>query len=114
MHELSLCDAIVRTASKHADGMPVTRVTVRIGHLRQVVPDALQFSWELVAGQCGMPDAELVIEEVPAVVECRDCGERTTLDIPVLACGSCSGFDVRLLSGEEFLVVSMDLADVDA
>jgi hydrogenase nickel incorporation protein HypA/HybF len=101
----------VRTAAKHADGLPVTRVTVRIGHLRQVVPDALQFSWEVVASQSGMPEAELVIEEVPAVVRCQACGERTTLDLPILACGACEGFDVTLLSGEEFLVVSMDMAD---
>jgi len=112
MHELSLATAIVRTAAKHADGQPVTRVTVRIGHLRQVVPDALAFSWEVVAAQSGMPDAELVIEEVPAVVECLACGDRTTLDLPVLACGSCGGFDVTLRSGEELLVVSMELADV--
>jgi hydrogenase nickel incorporation protein HypA/HybF len=111
MHELALCNAIVSTAAKHADGQQVTRVTVRVGHLRQVVPDALLFSWEIVAGQSGLPDAELVIEEVPAVVECIDCGSRTTLDLPVLACGTCGGFDVKLLSGEEFHMVSMDLAD---
>jgi hydrogenase nickel incorporation protein HypA/HybF len=111
MHELALCNAIVSTAAKHADGQPVTRVTVRIGHLRQVVPDALLFSWGIVSSQSGLPDAELVIEEVPAVVECADCGGRTTLDLPVLACGLCGGFDVKLLSGEEFLMVSMDLAD---
>ena len=111
MHELSICNAIARTASKHADGRPVSQVTVQIGHLRQVVPDALQFSWQVVSSSSGLEDAALVIQQVPAVVECRGCGARTTLDVPIMACGSCGGFDVRLVSGEELLVVSIDLVD---
>ncbi len=58
-----------------------------------------------------LKDAELVIEQVPAVVECHDCGARTTLDMPILSCGTCEGFNVKLLSGEELLVVSIDLVD---
>ena len=112
MHELSICNAIASTAAKHADGRSVSQVTVQIGHLRQVVPDALQFSWEVVSSATDLKDAALVIEQVPAVVECTNCGARTTLDLPILACGKCEGFDVQLLSGEELLVVSIDLVDV--
>lgn len=111
MHELSICNAIARTASKHADGRPVSQVIVQVGHLRQVVPDALQFSWDVVSSASGLADAELVVEQVPAVVECRACGTRTTLEMPVLACGSCGAFDVGLVSGEELRVVSIDLVD---
>jgi len=111
MHELSICSAIASTAEKHADGRTVSQVKVRIGHLRQVVPDALQFSWEVVSSTTDLKDAELVIEQVPAVVECLECGARTTLDVPILACGACEAFDVKLLSGEELLVVSIDLVD---
>ena len=111
MHELSICSAIASTAEKHAEGRPVSQVKVRIGHLRQVVPDALQFGWEVVSSTTQLKDAELVIEQVPAIVECLDCGARTTLDLPILACGTCEGFDVKLLSGEELLVVSIDLVD---
>lgn len=112
MHELSICSAIANTAAKHADGRPVAQVTVQIGHLRQVVPDALQFSWEVVSDATTLKDAALVIEQVPAVVECAACGARTTLDLPILACGRCEGFDVKLVSGEELVVVSIDLVGV--
>jgi hydrogenase nickel incorporation protein HypA/HybF len=112
VHELSLCDAIVGKAAKHAGGRTVKQVTVRIGHLRQVVPDALQFSWEVVTDLTALKGAELVIEQIPAVIECNECGVRTTLDLPILACGSCQSFEVKLISGEEFLVVSMELAEV--
>jgi hydrogenase nickel incorporation protein HypA/HybF len=111
VHELSICDAIVSTTLQHADGQVVTQVTVRIGHLRQVVPDALRFGWELLTEPTTLKGAELVIEQVPATVSCTVCGKETTLDMPILACGSCGSFDVKLLTGEEFLIVSMDLAD---
>jgi hydrogenase nickel incorporation protein HypA/HybF len=111
MHELSICRAIASTAAKHAEGRPVTQVTVQIGHLRQVVPDALQFSWEVVSSATDLNDAELVIEQVPAVVECLHCGAATTLESPILVCGACDGSEVKLLSGEELLVVSIDLVD---
>jgi hydrogenase nickel incorporation protein HypA/HybF len=111
VHELSLCEAIMQKALAHADGHRVEAVTVRIGHLRQVVPDALQFSWQVVTDSSELKGAELVIEQVPAVVECTDCGQRTTLDMPILACSSCESFEVKLVSGDEFLVVSMDLGE---
>jgi hydrogenase nickel incorporation protein HypA/HybF len=102
----------VGTTMKHAEGRAVEQVTVRIGHLRQVVPDALLFGWELLTDPTVLKGAELVIEQVPATVSCAQCGAETTLDLPVLACGSCGSFEVTLLTGDEFLVVSMDLAEV--
>jgi hydrogenase nickel incorporation protein HypA/HybF len=109
MHELSVCDAIVGTTLKRAEGRRVTQVTVQIGHLRQVVPDALQFGWEVLTDSTDLKGCELLIEQVPAVVRCQGCGTETTLDMPILMCGACESFDVTLLSGEEFLIVSMDV-----
>ncbi len=111
MHELSICNAIASTAAKHADGRTVSAVTVQIGHLRQVVPDALQFSWEVVSSTTELKEAELVIEQVPAVVECATAARGPRSTCRSCACGSCEGFDVKLLSGEELLVVSIDLVD---
>jgi hydrogenase nickel incorporation protein HypA/HybF len=111
VHELSLCDAILGMTMKHADGRPVTQVTVRIGHLRQVVPDALRFGWEVLTDATPLKGCELMIEQIPATVECQQCHAKTTLDMPILMCGTCSSFDVRLLSGEEFVVVSMEVTE---
>ena len=78
MHELALCQAIVDTVGRHADGRRVERVDVRIGHFRQVVPDSLQFSWELLTEGTDLAGCRLVVDHVPAVVECRACGAATT------------------------------------
>jgi hydrogenase nickel incorporation protein HypA/HybF len=110
MHELALCQAIVDTVIRHADGHRVERVEVRIGHFRQVVPESLLFSWDLLVDGTELAGSTLAIDHVPAVLECRACGGMTTLELPILVCSRCGGTDVELRSGEEFLVASIDRA----
>ena len=84
---------------------------MRIGHFRQVVPDSLLFSWELLTDGT----------ELSGVQRCRSttcrrsssagaCGATTTLDLPILVCRTCGSSDVELVSGEEFLIASIDRA----
>ncbi|MDQ1435775.1 MAG: hydrogenase nickel incorporation protein HypA/HybF [Actinomycetota bacterium] len=108
MHELALCEAILDTVNRQAGGGRVDRVRVRIGYFRQVVPDSLLFSWELLTEGTDLAGCTLDIDHVPAIVECRSCSARTNLDAPILLCGSCLGSDVELLCGEEFLIASID------
>jgi hydrogenase nickel incorporation protein HypA/HybF len=112
MHELAMCEAIVDTVTQRADGRRVDRVQVRIGYFRQVVPDSLQFSWELLTEGTDLAGCALDIDHVPAIVECRSCGSRTTLHMPILLCSACDGSDVDLLTGEEFLIASIDRVEV--
>jgi len=109
MHELSLCSSIADTVNAHADGRAVRAVNLRIGHLRQIVPETLQFCWSMQSADSPLANTELVIEHVPAVVSCRPCEATTTLEHPIPVCGTCGSGDVELISGEEFLIASIDL-----
>jgi hydrogenase nickel incorporation protein HypA/HybF len=111
MHELAIADAIVGVASRHANGRHVSRVDVRVGHLRQVVPDSLQFSFELMSRGTTLDGAELVIEEVPAHTDCRRCGARGVLEEFPAMCGGCGSLDVDLTGGDELLVDSIELEE---
>jgi hydrogenase nickel incorporation protein HypA/HybF len=111
VHELSIAEAIVRIADGHAAGRQVVKVELKVGHLRQVVPSALAFAFELVAEGTAVAGAELVMEEVPARGRCRACGAETQLDGFPLQCAACAGFDLELLQGEELLVDSLELED---
>jgi len=112
MHELSLCEAIAATVVKHAGDRTAAGVVVRIGHLRQVVPDALAFCWTMLTEGTSLEGCALEIEQVPVVVHCGGCGEESSLDLPLMICPACEGDDVTLLSGEEFQVASLDLSEV--
>jgi hydrogenase nickel incorporation protein HypA/HybF len=109
MHELSIASAIVAIAARHAAGRRVTAVEVRVGHLRQVVPDSLAFAFELVAEGTEIEGAQLVLHEVPAAGRCRTCATDGPLAAFPLRCEACGGLDVEVIGGEELLVDSLEL-----
>src|SRR5437868_13164545 len=111
MHELSIADAVAQVVFRHAAGRRVHRVELRVGHLRQVVPSALDFAWQLITDGTALHGAELAIEEVPVRGRCRACGEETTMESFPLRCGACGGLDVELVAGEELLVDALELEE---
>lgn len=111
MHELSLCEAIAGLVKPYADGRHVDVVRVKIGALRQVVPESLSFCWTLVRDYEDMPDAELELELVSTEVRCRSCGQSSTITSQwCLLCPHCDSADVEVLCGDEFLVTSLDVS----
>ena len=114
MHELAIADSVVQIASRHANGRQVTKVYLKVGHLRQVVPSALAFSFELVAQGTPAEEAELEIEEVPATGSCNACGAESRLESFPLQCAACGGFDLEILEGEELYVESLEMEEQPA
>ena len=112
MHELSIAESVVRIACAHAGpGRRVVRVELKVGHLRQVVPSALEFAFGLVAEGTAAAGAELAIEHVPATGRCRACGGVGALPVFPLLCPSCGSADVEVLGGEELLVEALELEE---
>jgi hydrogenase nickel incorporation protein HypA/HybF len=111
MHELSIAESIVRIARRHAGGRRVARVDLRVGHLRQVVPSALEFAFELVAEGTAVEGAKLAMEVVPPAGTCRTCGARTTFGGFPFACAGCDGLDIEVTSGEELEVEALELEE---
>ena len=125
MHELSLSSAIVGTVERHADGRRVTVVSMRIGALRQVVPDSLAFYFEIVARGTVCEGARLDHEAVDALLRCPDCDREWDpaaspvashggpLDaipaLPSFRCPECGNGGAEVLSGGEFEVESIDV-----
>lgn len=113
MHELSIAQSVVDIACRHAAGRKVTMVELKVGHLRQVVLSALAFSFELAAQGTPLEGAELRMEPVPAIGECRECGARSRLETFPLHCGTCGGFDLQIVAGEELVVEALELEEVE-
>jgi hydrogenase nickel incorporation protein HypA/HybF len=109
MHELSIAGAVLEVVLRHAGDRRVERVEMRVGHLRQVVPTALEFAWELVTEGTGAEGAELVLEHVPAAVRCRECGAESEQGAFPLRCAACGGCAVDVVRGEELLVDALDV-----
>jgi len=109
MHEMPLAEGILEVALQAAGDRPVRRVRVRAGALQRVVPDSLQFCFELVAAGTPAADAHLLIELVPARLRCRRCNTETEQVSPPFLCGACGDPDVEYVSGEELMVDGVEL-----
>lgn len=111
MHELSLSSAIVNTVVKHAGERRVTVVELRVGKLRQVIPDTLEFYFEFVARGTVCEGARLEQEVIDARLRCNGCGHEWEIDIPAFRCPRCAGGDVEIASGNEFEVEAIEIEE---
>ena len=113
MHELSLSSAIVNTVVKHADGRRVTVVELRVGKLRQVIPDTLEFYFEFVARGTVCEGARLEQQVIDARLACNACGHEWEIEIPAFRCPECAGSDVGSPSGDEFEVEAIEVEEAE-
>jgi hydrogenase nickel incorporation protein HypA/HybF len=108
MHELSIAQSIVETVCARAAGRPVHRITVRVGALTAVVPDAMRFCFDLAVEGTVADGATLDIEHRPGAVHCRRCGTDAEIDDLILLC-ACGSADVAVTAGRELQIVSMEV-----
>lgn len=108
MHELSVTQSIVDLVRQHAGTAKVTSVRLRVGRLSGVIPQAVQFCFELVTKGTTLQDAELVIDEQPGVGHCGGCDTDFSLPDLILVC-PCGSADVAVVSGRELTVVSIEV-----
>jgi hydrogenase nickel incorporation protein HypA/HybF len=111
VHELSLSTAILDTVLRHAEGRRVSSVQMRIGTLRQVVPDSLDFYFGIVARGTLCEGALLEQEVVAARLRCRECGEEWEPELPFFRCAQCGGGAVDTVAGEEFAIESIVVSE---
>jgi hydrogenase nickel incorporation protein HypA/HybF len=109
MHEYSLVEGVVKQlkASAEENGIKqISRVALVVGKMTMVVPDSLQFAFEVFRQQEPLikDDAVLEIREEPVIGECRDCQHRYEIDDYEFICPSCSGVNIKLVGGRELYI----------
>lgn len=104
MHEMAIAGSVLDGVLRHAAGRRVTHVQLKVGHLRQVVPASLRFSWELISTDTPAAGSELGMEVVEAAGACRACGEETSQPRFPFQCGGCGSFDLEIVRGDELLI----------
>ena len=109
MHELAIAESVVSSVLERTEGMQVSVVRLRVGKLAGVVPDSLSFCFELATSGTPLAGASLEIEEQPGTAHCRSCGQDFGLEDAFLLC-ACGSADVRLVSGRDLCVTSVEVA----
>ncbi len=110
MHELSIVCNIVELVAEVAGDRMVRCVTVEIGKLSGVEPDAIAFCFPEVARGTPVGEATLEIREVDAAARCEICGaEFPTPDM--LSICPCGSRQFKRLRGEELNIKSIELEE---
>ena len=114
MHELSVTKDILEIILKYAAANAVTSVktiTLEVGELSDLEGEWLQWYFDMTAQGTVAAGARLVIGRVPARMGCGGCGAEFVVDFQNtehIVCPSCGSRDVRLVSGTEYTVKSME------
>ena len=113
MHELSIAGAVVNAATRHAEGRRVIVIRVRVGRMRQVVPESLRFCFDVVARDGLCEGARLELAEVEVLLRCRACAREWLPDIPAFRCPRCESGDVAIEAGDELVVDEIEVEEAE-
>lgn len=112
MHELGLVTHVVRTIedlSKEEQLTEVASVTLEIGEVSGVIPDYLTDCWNYFRAKSELlKEAELKIQEIPAVTICENCQKTySTLEYKKI-CPHCGSESTYLVAGNEFNIKEIE------
>jgi hydrogenase nickel incorporation protein HypA/HybF len=111
MHELGITQNIVAIAAEYANGTPVKRVTLEVGQLTAVLPEAIRFCFDVCCQGTVLAGAQLEIVEKPGRGRCRTCGTEIALTVPFGVC-TCGCRDLQIVQGEELSIKELETEEV--
>jgi hydrogenase nickel incorporation protein HypA/HybF len=111
MHEMAMAEGILDVVLDVAGDNPVKAVRVQAGILHAIVPEILEFSFQLVAQDTPAAGAQLHIRKVDAVLQCGQCRRVTVQAASPFNCPLCGSSDVIFTAGDELLVEAIELTD---
>jgi hydrogenase nickel incorporation protein HypA/HybF len=112
VHELSLLDRVRELALAQAQrhgASRITSITLRIGSLAGVDPEALQFAHEVVMADTIAAGSRLQLELVAAQCFCSPCGAPFAALDGVCVCPRCGTISGELLQGRELELAALEL-----
>ncbi|WP_427162277.1 hydrogenase maturation nickel metallochaperone HypA [Aliinostoc sp. HNIBRCY26] len=111
MHELGITQNIVAIVSEYAKGSKVSRVALEIGKLSAIMPEAINFCFDICTQGTLLEGATLEIIEIPGLAKCRQCGAEFTIDKPFGLC-KCGSVHLDILTGEELKIKEIEVEEV--
>ena len=114
MHEMGLVqnifDIVLKTAEQNGIAK-VLRVNIRAGQMRAIVPEQLQFCFEILSRESPIVEgAELVVETLPVKGKCKKCRHDFSVEEYRFVCPECANEDIEVVQGMELLVSNIEVA----
>ena len=111
MHELPYTEALLDIVLHEAKGVnanKVNRIDIIIGRLSGIMPECVQFAFDVISRKTIAEGAKLEFHRTPGKVRCRNCGTTfSSQGFDDLACPDCKDQKIVVLAGREFIVDSI-------
>lgn len=111
MHELAICQALLRQAGAVADQRDarILRLIVSIGPLSGVEEGLLRRAFSLASAGSAAEGAQLEIRAAPVEVSCDRCGSSFPVPANRLVCPGCGDWKTRVVSGDGLVLERIEM-----
>jgi hydrogenase nickel incorporation protein HypA/HybF len=114
MHEMAIAMEVLKIVNEHLpqdQPVKIKAIRLKVGKLTAVVPESFKFCMEVVTKDTPAEGAEIVIEDVPLLVECGDCGVQSELKEALFVCPKCESLNLKVISGRDLFIESIEVED---
>lgn len=112
MHEMSLCESVVRILAKEAREQHFRQVRVvhlRIGAFSCASPEAMDFCFRVVTKGTLAENARLEMERTPGYAWCMSCGQTVVIRERHDCCPQCRSYELQVTGGDELQVTELEV-----
>lgn len=112
MHELAITEGIINAAVPEAEkhgAKRILEIRLKIGELSGVLPECIQYYFDIASKGTIAENAKLVVEKIPVSIRCLDCGYEGPIDRRKIRCSQCDSINFKLTGGKEYFVDSLEV-----
>ena len=112
MHELAICQALmnqVESIAAERNARSVVSIVVGMGPLSGVEAQLLKHAYPVASAGTVAEGAELVVENLPVRIKCKQCGSESDALPNKLVCKACGDWRTTLISGDELMLMRIEL-----
>ena len=109
MHELTLTQNLLELALKQAGPAQIKHINLLIGELSDEQEDSIRFYWDALAKDTPAEGVQLHFQRVEAEMKCLACETVFHPDDEDFLCPACGSHRLKLLSGDDVRLESIDV-----
>lgn len=111
MHEFTIIQnifPILDEVAKRNHLKLINKIFLKVGGLRQVVLEFLQFAFVTIAKGTIAEGAELVVELIPIMARCKNCQKQFIIEEKAYICPHCNSSELEILTGKEIILENIE------
>ncbi len=112
MHEYSIVQSLIDTCKEHVnsnDATKVTKVVVKIGVMSGIEPYLLKEAFNTFKEDTICDGCEFIMNIQKVKIDCNDCNETNELEDNKYHCPTCKSVDIKIIDGEDMLLMQLEL-----